>query len=95
MSKLSNQEVPLLKHALHLSGRNAIDIEGVEQVIAFDERQIHLKTSEGRLLIAGKNLQVKALAPDTGKANISGEIDSLSYSGHKQHKSFSMRSIFR
>lgn len=95
MSKTVTQEAVYSAHAVHLLARKAMEIEGVEQIIAFDERQVLLRTGEGRMQITGRNLQVTALQPDSGKAHVDGEIDSVSYMGKKAHGSRNLMHIFR
>lgn len=53
---------------------------GVKDVVAFDEGEIILITSEGMLTVKGTDLHVTRLDLDRQEVDIAGQIDSLVYS---------------
>ena len=48
-------------------------------MVSFDEKEILLQTSEGRLQIRGSQLHVKGLDLEKGEAVLAGHVDSLVY----------------
>lgn len=67
-------------HRVVMSGRSSCEITGVSEVLSFDEQQVSLHTSEGKLTIRGGNLHVSGLDVDKGQLKMTGEIDSMNYS---------------
>ncbi|MBE6592038.1 MAG: sporulation protein YabP [Ruminococcaceae bacterium] len=66
-------------HKLVLTDRSSLLIEGVNELVSFDESSIELITVKGRLYITGKGLNVGTLCVEKGAIDISGSIDSLEY----------------
>ena len=69
----------LSAHSLTLNNRQGGRITGVRDVNSFDEKEILLQTSEGRLQIRGSQLHVKGLDLEKGEAVLAGHVDSLVY----------------
>ena len=95
MAKMTEQNSIVRPHSILIRDRKEMEIEGVQEIISFDEGQIQLKTEAGHMHIAGKNLHVTALQPDAGKAIVDGQIDSISYSGRKVSAARGLLGIFR
>ena len=70
-------------HFVELVKREKTLAGGVEDVIAFSEDKIELKTNMGRLIIRGKKLNINKLDTDNGKLDASGEIRTLEYTDKK------------
>lgn len=68
-----------LIHQIKLVNRRNAELEGVTDVISFDDKEILLETTEGRLLISGKELHVGCIELETGKVSIDGEISHMIY----------------
>ena len=66
-------------HTLSLSERKKLTLNGVLEVISFDEQTVVLKTPLGNLVVQGENLQLKQLNPDGGNVAVDGEVFSLTY----------------
>lgn len=66
-------------HKVMLEQRAGGTITGVRDVQSFDEKEILLLTTEGKLQIKGEGLHVKRLELGEGEADIEGKIDSLVY----------------
>ncbi len=75
-------------HNIILENRNKLSISGVEDVESFDEKEISLYTSQGRLLITGDDLKVDKLSVEEGELTVSGRLDSFEYSGDNDRRSF-------
>lgn len=95
MSKTVNSESSNAPHSVHLFERKHMEIEGVEHILAFDEREVRLNTSSGQMLITGKELKVTSLLANERKANVDGYIDSILYSRKKLRDNHKLLSIFR
>ena len=67
------------KHKLILIDRKSLCIEGVSELISFDENAIELNTADGRLFITGTELSVGTLCVEKGAIDITGRIDTLEY----------------
>ena len=72
-------EVPARPHALTLENRRTLSLTGVQEVTAFDEKQLALKTEGGPLIIDGSDLHVTTLLLEEGRVAISGQINALTY----------------
>ncbi len=68
-----------LPHKLSLDNRKKLTMQGVTQVLGFDDTQVLVSTSQGNLLVQGKDLQLKALSPEGGQIVVDGYICALSY----------------
>ena len=67
-------------HKLVINNRKTSVITGVLDVLSFDLNEILLETELGMLMIKGSDLHVNRLSLDKGEVDISGTIDSVSYS---------------
>ena len=67
-------------HRLELSNRARGSVTGIQDVVSFDENQLILDTDMGLLTIKGKGLHVSRLTLEKGEVDVSGKIDSLTYS---------------
>ena len=67
-------------HHLELSRREKGTVTGVLEVIAFDEHEILLKTSQGMLTIKGSDLHINRLSVEKGDVEIEGKLDAFLYS---------------
>ena len=70
----------LQSHRLNLSDRNALAVTGVRDVMAFDVTEVMLETDLGMLSIRGSDLHVNRLTLEKGEVDVTGKIDSLTYS---------------
>ncbi|MCC8130434.1 MAG: sporulation protein YabP [Oscillospiraceae bacterium] len=76
---MSTPETPLKKHNLILEDRQKLSLSGVTDVESFDDSEVSLYTSQGELVIRGKNLHVDEISLETGDLELSGEVKSLIY----------------
>ena len=73
------EKIRNISHKLTLDNRKEALLTGVKDVVSFDEKEILLQTSEGRLKIRGSQLHVKGLDLEKGEAVLAGHVDSLVY----------------
>lgn len=65
--------------ALSLRGRKNLEVNGVNDVVRFDEEGVVLSTVCGMLTVEGTSLHVKVLDLDAGTVEIDGKVDALLY----------------
>lgn len=67
-------------HKLVLNNRKTSLMTGILDVLAFDLNEILLETEQGLLVIKGKDLHVNRLSLEKGEVDVTGHIDSCTYS---------------
>ena len=87
-------EMEKLPHKLTLDNRKKLTMQGVTQVMGFDDTQVLLATSQGNLLIQGENLELKALSPEGGQIVVDGQFWAFSYEDPKPAGGM-LRRLFR
>ncbi len=68
-------------HKLVLNNRKTSMVTGVLDVLSFDLNEILLETEQGMLMVKGTDLHVNRLSVEKGEVDLSGNIDSIAYSG--------------
>ena len=71
-------------HSLTLKNRQSVQIEGVLEVIRFDENEVLLETVCGTLSIDGEGLHLSEWNTEHGSATLDGRIDAVTYFDKKQ-----------
>ena len=66
-------------HNIKLEDRKKLFLEGVSDVISFDDISVVLDTALGRLNINGNELHIQTLCLETGIVTVEGRIDELIY----------------
>lgn len=67
-------------HKLVINNRKTSTVTGVLDVLSFDLNEILLETEQGMLMVKGTDLHVNRLTVEKGEVDLSGHIDSVSYS---------------
>ena len=62
-----------------IESRNAMEVNGVTDVISFDEQSVVLSTVCGNLNIEGSQLHIHVLSMEQGIVTLDGNIDSITY----------------
>ena len=70
-------------HKVIIQNRSAVNLTGIQDVVAFDENQVILDTDMGLLTMKGKDLHVNRLTLEKGEVDIDGMITSFSYSSNE------------
>jgi len=79
-----NENMP---HKLTFENRTSGTITGVRDVTSFDEKEILLLTSQGKLKLKGEQLHVKRLNLEKGEVDVEGKLEEAVYlSGNNQRK---------
>jgi len=68
-----------LPHNVIMESRKKISVSGVDDVESFDDGEIVMGTSQGILIIRGKELRIERLSLDSGDVTIEGIVDRLEY----------------
>lgn len=79
MEREKRKEEPQLPHTLTIQDRARMAVSGVLDVATFDEAQVVLRTSMGRLTVRGHGLHVDQLSLDSGELRLSGTVETLEY----------------
>lgn len=68
-----------LPHNVIMESRKKMSVSGVDDVESFDENEIIMSTSQGILIVRGKELRIEKLSLDSGDVVMEGVIDRLEY----------------
>lgn len=66
-------------HSLELERREKLSLSGVEDVMGFDENMVVLQTGLGRLTVRGERLHIGMIDLGSGRLELSGKVQELSY----------------
>ena len=72
-----------------VKNRESASLSGVEDVVAFDEKQIVCRTTLGELIIEGGSLRIAEFCAEKGELSIFGKISVLAYEDKKEKRSVS------
>lgn len=81
---------------INIVNRNQIQIKGVKDVISYDSEKIILDLEDAELILVGNNFNIKKVDIENNHTEISGILNSLSFSDSstKVNKSF-LASLFK
>lgn len=85
----------LSAHTLCMENRKDVKITGVQQVIAYDEYKVILRTEFGKMTIAGRNLVAGQMSTDTGTMELCGEINYIQYHAGRSKKQGGFSKLLR
>ncbi len=68
-----------LPHKLQLNERRQLTMNGVTEVVSFEDSTVVLQTSLGTLIVQGRELQLKTLSLDGGQVAVDGTVTALIY----------------
>jgi sporulation protein YabP len=71
--------VQVKKHTLEMQERKSLTLNGIEDVISFDEGCIVLLSVCGIISVDGTDMRITALDLDTGRAEITGNVNGIIY----------------
>ncbi|MBE6565725.1 MAG: sporulation protein YabP [Ruminococcaceae bacterium] len=89
-----NKQFESKLHTLSINNRQGARIEGVLEVIRFDENEVLLETVCGTLSIDGEGLSLSEWNTERGLASLDGRIDAVTYFDKKQEDSKSHGRLF-
>ncbi len=79
MSEIRKETAPT-EHGFIVRERAHVEIKGITEVVSFDESNVSLATTSGRMIIEGAGLHVNVLDIREGTVTVDGHIDSIYYS---------------
>ena len=79
------------KHRLILDERKDLAISGVRDVAGFTEEKIQLDSILGAIDIHGQGLKISSFNLEDGRISISGHVDGITYSQHREEKSLKQK----
>ncbi len=87
-------EEAMMTHKLTLNERRKLTMNGVTEVMSFDETSVVLKTGMGMLTVHGEGLQLKNLSAEGGQVAVDGKIAALIYEEPRVEGNW-LRRLFR
>ena len=84
MRSVTQQAQVRKAHKLVVNNRKTSLVTGVLDVLSFDLNEILLETEQGMMMVKGSDLHVNRLSLEKGEVDLSGNIDSITYSDMKQ-----------
>ena len=72
------------KGTITLKSRREMALEGVKEVVDFDEENLHVKSIDGELFIEGSGIKIGVLDTEQGVVTLTGLINSLYYVSEDQ-----------
>lgn len=82
-----------MPHALQLKQRRNLTMNGVTEVVSFEESAVVLETVLGTLIVQGEGLKLRTLTLEGGQVAVDGSISALIYEEPRQSRGW--RSLFR
>ncbi len=82
-------------HVVHIEERKKMFVTGVRQIGDFNEQNVVLYLQDGRLQIKGESLCLDRLDPDSGEAEINGNIASVQYTNNQPKAKSLAAKLFR
>ena len=67
------------EHQLILHSRERLSLDGIKEIISFDENNVNLKTINGDLSIDGEKIHITVLNVEKGEVEMIGKINALTY----------------
>ena len=74
------------EHNVSMISREKLDINGVIDVLDFDNTCVNIKTCMGILSVEGTDIKIVSLSKDSGKIYIEGNFDNLFYYNGAEEK---------
>jgi sporulation protein YabP len=82
------------QYSILLTNRNQLKMNGVLEVLLFQENAAEIDCAQGRLQITGDGLHLDKLDLDSGELVLSGRVDSLYYPGNEKEKRGRLSRLF-
>lgn len=76
----------LLQHKVIIENRGTMSVDGVTQVVAYDENRIVLRTDYGTLIVTGRVLVAGEISSINNTMKLTGNIDTLQYKGARDKR---------
>lgn len=70
---------PVVKHHVTLDSRKSLELDGIEDVLGFEDCSVLLQTNMGVLNIEGEGLHIRHMSMEDGSLIIDGKINGMLY----------------
>lgn len=67
------------KHEIHVKSRRQMAVDGVKDIIGFDENTVQMTTICGDMTVEGSELHISVLDVEKGVVSLEGKIESIYY----------------
>ena len=74
-----NRPVQAKKHTIKLENRKRMSLDGISDVISFDDGEVVLVTTEGEMTVEGRELHISVLDLAGGVVELDGKVDAIYY----------------
>lgn len=78
-------------HNISITDRAQICLDGIAEVISYDENNIIMETNMGQLALDGSGLNIVKLNLGEGRVSVTGKLDALYYTEQSEKKSLLAR----
>ena len=68
-----------VKHEFCVKDRRSVTVDGVKEMLNFDDQTVRMMTVSGELVVDGEELRVKVLDVERGTVVLEGRIDGAGY----------------
>lgn len=85
---MSDGYIESAKNNIIIENREKANVSGVCEVISFDEHEVCMNTTQGKLTVLGEGMHVEKLSLDIGELVILGRIDGFEYLTAQKESSF-------
>ena len=89
-----NKQAENKPHSLTVGNRQGAQLEGVLEVIRFDENEVLFETVCGTLSIDGDGLRLSEWNAERGLATLEGRVDAVTYFDKKQENAKGNHGLF-
>ncbi len=83
---MNDKGSPSATHNMIMKSRREVFLDGVFDVVGFDEKTISLKTSLGDMMIEGHDLHIRKMSLESGEVSVEGNIDGVYYASETEEK---------
>ncbi len=81
-----NRSVQSKKHTVKIENRKKMSLDGIRDVISFDDGEVVLVTENGEMTVEGRELHISVLDLTGGVVELDGIIDAVYYSDENEEK---------
>ena len=82
-----NRSIQHKNHTVKMDNRKRMSLDGVRDVISFDDGEVVLVTENGEMTVEGRELHISVLDLTGGSVMLDGIIDAVYYIDENEEKS--------
>lgn len=81
-----NKSIQHKNHTVKIDNRKKMSLDGVRDVISFDDSEVVLVTENGEMTVEGRELHISVLDLTGGSVMLDGIIDAIYYTDENEEK---------